>query len=394
MTRALRVLHAIDSLRGGGAQTLLAELAGELDRRGDVDQHVLVVSARGLDEDLRERVDACCGSVTVLGADSLRERALFRAVADSLRRVGPDVVHSHLATANVATRMTCTPRRIPHVSTVHTPPGPSAEDGRSRDLAEGLTAGLSTLIVAPAQHIADGYCRRWLVPRSRMRLIRNPAPHRPLAAGYSRESTRSALASSADTTLVLSIARLMPAKGVEDLIQAARELRGTATRFVVAGGGPEQPRLESLIQHLGLQDSVVLLGERQDIGDLIAAADIFCLPSHHEGAPISLLEAMSGGLATVATDVGGVPELVTDGMNGLLVRSGSPAGLADAVRRLASDPALRGRLGSAAQLSTAGLTPRAMTAAYEALYRRVSSSGRRFSRSPRPSSSHRVKVPA
>jgi glycosyltransferase involved in cell wall biosynthesis len=100
---------------------------------------------------------------------------------------------------------------------------------------------------------------------------------------------------------------------------------------------------------LNLERSVVFTGSRGDVADILPALDVFVLSSRYEGLPVSLLEAMASGVPPVATAVGGVPEVVTDGRDGLLVPAGQPAALATAIGRLLDDVDLRSRLGAAAR---------------------------------------------
>jgi glycosyltransferase involved in cell wall biosynthesis len=113
------------------------------------------------------------------------------------------------------------------------------------------------------------------------------------------------------------------------------------------GGGRDQPQVEEELRAQGLGDRVALLGDRHDVPALLAGADVFVLASRSEGAPLSILEAMAAGLPVVASDVGGVAELVADGATGLLVPAGEPAALARALARLLDDRALRERMGAA-----------------------------------------------
>jgi glycosyltransferase involved in cell wall biosynthesis len=104
-------------------------------------------------------------------------------------------------------------------------------------------------------------------------------------------------------------------------------------------------KVEERIGRLGMESRVRLLGERRDVADLLRAADCFCLPSRHEILPIALLETMAAGVPVVATDVGGVSELVRDGLDGFVTRSGDAAALAAALSALAGDSELRGQMG-------------------------------------------------
>jgi glycosyltransferase involved in cell wall biosynthesis len=118
---------------------------------------------------------------------------------------------------------------------------------------------------------------------------------------------------------------------------------------VFAGDGPERARLELIAAELKLRDSVHFLGAVSNPADVLAAADVFVLPSLVEGLPLALLEAMRAGKPIVATSVGGVPEAVTSGINGLLVAPADDLALADAIATLAASPRQRAELGDQAR---------------------------------------------
>jgi glycosyltransferase involved in cell wall biosynthesis len=144
---------------------------------------------------------------------------------------------------------------------------------------------------------------------------------------------------------VLTVARLDPQKGLHDLVAAAALV--PEARVMVVGEGPERPALETEIARLGRGARFHLLGFRSDVPDLLAASDLFVLPSLFEGLPLSILEAMAAGKPVVATAIGGNDEAVVDGATGLLVPPGDPRALADAIRALLRDPERRRRLGEA-----------------------------------------------
>jgi colanic acid/amylovoran biosynthesis glycosyltransferase len=150
---------------------------------------------------------------------------------------------------------------------------------------------------------------------------------------------------------VLNVGRLAPVKGQAVLVEAIAALRerGVDVRATIVGAGPERAALERRIGELGVEDRVELTGAvgQDRVRELYADADVFCLPSFREGLPFVAIEALAMGLAVVSTRIMGVPELIEDGTSGLLVSPGRPDQLADALERLASDPALRRALGSA-----------------------------------------------
>jgi glycosyltransferase involved in cell wall biosynthesis len=143
--------------------------------------------------------------------------------------------------------------------------------------------------------------------------------------------------------------RLVPVKGLVSLLRAIVPLRimFPLLRLEVAGDGPDRPALEREAELLGLEDTVEFLGWREDLTRLFDRWDVFAQPSLEEAFPVATLEAMAAGLPVVATNVGGLPELVEDAETGLLVPPEDPAALADALRKLISEPALRQVMGRA-----------------------------------------------
>ena len=147
--------------------------------------------------------------------------------------------------------------------------------------------------------------------------------------------------------VALTVANLRPEKGYDILLDAARLVvdRGLPVRFVSVGRGLRGRRpWRSAAAASDLGDRFTFLGLRDDVLRLLVAADLFVLPSRQEGLPVVLMEATSVGMPIVATAVGGVPQVLTDGVDGLVVPPDSPGDLADAVGRLAADPGLRERL--------------------------------------------------
>lgn len=142
--------------------------------------------------------------------------------------------------------------------------------------------------------------------------------------------------------VVLTVGRLSREKAQANLVRAfARLARADASaRLVIVGDGPERGRLEQLSSESGTQGRVVFAGQTNDVAPFYAAADVFALPSHSEGSPYALLEAMAAGVPVAATCVGGVPEIVSDGESALLVTAGDEEALAGALSRLLSDARL------------------------------------------------------
>ncbi len=159
-----------------------------------------------------------------------------------------------------------------------------------------------------------------------------------------------------DTRIITCVARLHPLKGLDNLLFAARDVLATRppdadVRFVFAGQGGELARLQAMSRELKIDDRVHFLGHVQDVPALLAASDLFCYPSLADGLPNAVVEAMAMGLPVIASAVGGVPELIADGENGLLVTPQDVRQLTRSIARLLDDEALAARLGARAATS-------------------------------------------
>jgi len=201
--------------------------------------------------------------------------------------------------------------------------------------------------LTPSQHCRDELLRYGYFGPDRIRAIPNgvdvPRPD-PAARGR----IRAELGLRDDPVLIVT-SRLHPAKGHRVLVEALAKLRGPfpRLRLVIVGDGVERPKLEEQARALGLGDAVIFTGFRSDVTDLLRAADLFVLPSLLEGMPNTALEAMAVGLPVVASAVDGVPEVVVDGVTGLLVSPGDPDFLHGAIARVLAERELAEAMGQA-----------------------------------------------
>lgn len=193
--------------------------------------------------------------------------------------------------------------------------------------------------------------------------------HRPQA----RQPWRRAQGFSDEDSLVVSVARLEPQKNPLGLIESfARALRDHPRwHLLMAGDGSLREAAREVARVSGMAERVHFLGARDDVAEVLAASDVFVLASHWEGNPMSVMEAMAAGLPVVATAVGGVPELVEDGVTGLLAAPGNVQALAAALTALAANPQRRQELAAAARGRAARFSLGAMVSAYAELFERV-----------------------
>jgi glycosyltransferase involved in cell wall biosynthesis len=188
-----------------------------------------------------------------------------------------------------------------------------------------------------------------------------------------RAAVRAELGIGAHEIAIGTVANLRANKDWPNLLAAARRVvdRGVPVRFVAVGQGPLEEEVRARHAALGLGDRVMLLGHREDAVRLMAGCDAFVLASYYEGLPVALMEAMALGLPIVATAVGGVPEMVTTGHEGILVPPRDPDALADALVALACDPARRSAMGEAATRRAARYDIGDAVDRIEAIYREV-----------------------
>jgi glycosyltransferase involved in cell wall biosynthesis len=166
-----------------------------------------------------------------------------------------------------------------------------------------------------------------------------------------REEVRRGLGLPPEARVVGLVARLDHwGKGHRELFAALAQLQESLpVQALIVGGGRRQGDMEKLAASLGIGGAVHFLGNRRDVPDLLGAMDIFVLPSHSEGVSLALLEAMAAGLPVIASAVGGLPEVIADGVNGLLIPPRDPGALAGALARLLAEPDLARRLGGQAR---------------------------------------------
>jgi glycosyltransferase involved in cell wall biosynthesis len=284
-----------------------------------------------------------------------------RAAVHRLREIlaaGPyRVVHAHGLRAGIDAALAARPGRIPVVATVHNLVRPEIS-GRVRSVAfaraEPLVVRLSERVFAPSEEIARRL--RTASPKHSHKVeVLYLSPGEPSAPTRDRRAVRTDLGVRDEERLIVTVARLHPQK---DLATALRALGRLDSRSVLAivGDGPLDEELRRTARELGLQDRVRFLGYRSDATDYVAAADVFCLSSVWEARALAAQEAIVLGVPVVATDVGGMAELIEDGASGRLVPKGDDAALATALAELLDSPALRTRLASRARRDLAART--------------------------------------
>jgi glycosyltransferase involved in cell wall biosynthesis len=283
-----------------------------------------------------------------------------------------DVVHSHspllAALARIAARTMPRRRRPVLVATEHNVWAAYAATTRAVNAA---TFGWDDAHLAVSEEVRRSVPTRW---RDRVEvLVHGVVLDEVRAVGGERKAVRAELGIDDDDVVVVTIANYRVHKAWPVLLACARTVldEAPAVRFVAVGQGPLAREVEELHERLALGERFLLLGRRPDAVRILAAADVFVLSSVQEGLPVALMEALALGLPVVATNVGGIPEAVSDGVEGVLVPPGRPAELAAAVLEVVRDPARRARLAAAAARRGEDFDITRAVARTEALYRRL-----------------------
>jgi glycosyltransferase involved in cell wall biosynthesis len=330
------VCQVLHSLHVGGAEVLAARLARRLRDRYRF-LFVCLDELGGLGEELR----AEGFPVHVLGRRPGLDWRLALRLAGLLRRERVGVIHAHQYTpffyAAAARQLG---RPVPVLFTEHGRHFPDFPRPK-RILANRLLLGRRDRVVGVGRAVCDALVRNEGIPPGRVGLVYNGIDLGRFANGSSlRATVRRELGLGAEDLVILQVARLDYLKDHATAVRAVRRVarRRPDTRLVLVGEGPEGPKIRDLVGREGLTDHVRFLGLRHDVPRLLAAADLFLLTSISEGIPLTLIEAMAGGVPVVATRVGGVGEVVEDGQTGLLAPAGDDAGLARHLLRLAGAP--------------------------------------------------------
>ncbi len=296
----------------------------------------------------------------------------FQEVTARLRQASPDVVHLHSGRATWLGGLAARRLRLPALTTRRMD-RPVSRGWRTRLIYECSVDRVAAISESVRQRLLDGG-----VPEDRIQVVHSAvAPHR---AKTPRDVLRKSLGVADDTPCLLVAAALVKRKGIDVLLSAVSTLadEGYTLTLWIAGEGSDRPSLERRSSELGLDGQVRFLGQRDDVGDLLEACDVFVLPSRREGLGIAALEAMAAGRPVVATRVGGLAEAVIHEETGLLVPPEDPAALAESLARSIGDLALRERLGAAGpERVTKTYSPHAMVDAYERLYSELIREGAR-----------------
>jgi glycosyltransferase involved in cell wall biosynthesis len=340
--RRIKVLHLVTSLEVGGAQHgMLLGLP-----RFDSDQYEHIVCSIMDRMQMASQFREAGVEVRSLGLSRKTDIGVVLRLRALLKEIRPDVLHTYLLHGNILGRLIGRLVGVPVIIGSERTIGQARKWGR---LATRLTNPLTDAVEVNSEIGGRAIERDLGVPSEKIELVRSGLDLSVFSSANRRDELRTEFGVTADQHLIVYMGRLRTVKGVEYGIRAfASALEQLPNiRIVLAGEGDQRNFLSSLVSKLGISEQVDFLSVRNDVPELLSAADSVLMPSLTEGFPRTAIEAMAAGKPVIATNVGGTPEAIIDGETGILVPARDSDALASAIVRLVGDSDLQARLGAA-----------------------------------------------
>jgi glycosyltransferase involved in cell wall biosynthesis len=343
-TDKINVLFIIKPERAAGAEMVLLQAAARLNpERFRVIAGLLTPDREGL---LPPHLEAV--NFSLPGLNGWVWLRFFLHLCWVLRRRRIDLIHTNSYVPGNYARLAAAVIGVPLI--VDHWHGFSRLSGKRRLICR-LLGRVTDLSLAVSRGVRDYVIEQCALDPDRVRVVHNGVDLDRLRRHRPRDLVRGELGLSKEARAVGLVARLDHwGKGHREFFTALAGIKGRhPLEALIIGGGRREAEMRQLAESLGLAGRVHFLGQRDDVPDLLAALDLFVLPSHQEGVSLALLEAMAAGLPVIAAAVGGLPEVVADGESGLLIPAGDPEALAAALERLLGDPEFAAKLGSNAR---------------------------------------------
>lgn len=350
-SKRISVMHLIHTMAHGGVETALINWVRRIDK-GRFEVHIVCFANPGGTE--QPFVDAAeSDGFTVSKIPWGRRKPLLKAsrrLARLLREHQVEILHTHNCYADVVGILASKFVPVKTITTLYV----WADFGWKRNLIQfinQLTIPFFDQITAHCEHTRLETIKRGISANRTKTLICGFETHRVELSVTERLRRRRKMGIADDEVVLVNIARFYPEKGHASLLHIFKHIRQRCpqTRLWIAGIGPLETKIRALSTQLGLDASVSFLGFVKDLPDLLALVDIQVHPSHSEGVPLAICEGMAASIPIVASEVGGLPEILNYGLSGILIRPGDDHEFVDAVVRLVHDPEERALLGQSAR---------------------------------------------
>ena len=336
----MRIIQLVQDLKLGGLETLLFNMSIGLRDRGHQVQVVCLTGGGAIAERLEENGI----SVKIASINRVKPCSVVK-LRRMLLNFQPDVVHIHALTAGTFGRIALTGSGVRTIYHLHTLISVAHKPGVSMIIRERWLAVGDGSIIAVSREVGRDYVKTFNIHPSKLIVISGGVPD---VIAENRSKIRAELGLSLKDKVVICIASLTPHKRHDVLLEAVAKISGVI--LLLAGDGVMRETIELRIKRDDLAGRVHLLGQREDVHRLLSAADVFALSSYpREGLPLSVMEAFRASVPVVVTRVGGLPEVVEDGVNGYLVEPNNPEAMAKALIKLLEHQELREEMGKNAR---------------------------------------------
>jgi glycosyltransferase involved in cell wall biosynthesis len=364
-----RVLQLISSGGLYGAENMALELTRGLLHLGCATSLGVFLNAHRPNLQVAEAAQSQGLEVELFECQGRIDKKTIQRVRDCLSRSRIDILHTHGYKANAYGLLATKSTSVKTIATSHNWPGRTLSL-RAYGLLDRLQLRFFDRVCAVSESVRHSLLQA-LVPDRKITVVQNGIDCERFLDG--RQVLRNTLQSK-DGLLVGYVGRLAPEKDLHSLLRAAKAILMTlpSVSFVLCGEGPERRSLQTLAFQLGIEKSVLFLGQRSDIPDLYSSFDVVVLPSLTEGMPLAILEAMAAKKPIVASRVGAVPKILEDGKSGLLVEPGNAKELESALLRLLLNPEKRLCFGQAGfDVVQSNFSSKVMAQIYLSIYTEV-----------------------
>ena len=312
----MKILHLIQTSGPGGAEKLLLTLA-----KNSKDQYTSII---GLLKNgwLLKQLQNHDVKVKIIPSDGSFDLKLIKNLVDIIKKEKIDLIHSHLLDMNFYSSLAAKVAGIPHISTEHGDIHHTSKKLDKKTLIKAKTIShFSDKIVFVSKFTRDKFLKITKVPERKIAIIYNGIDLKNCEKPIDVEKKRAELGIKNNEFVIGNVANLYPVKGQIYLLKAAKKVikEFPNTKFLLIGRGELEEKLKKEAQNLGIAPHIKFLGFRNDVKELLKIMDVFVLCSLSEGLPLSLIEAMASKVPVVCTNVGGIPEVIEDGINGFLV---------------------------------------------------------------------------
>jgi len=351
-TRKYKISYLIDGLSMGGAERLMVPILKHLSR-ADFEAYVCALQSKN-GNPMAEEIRALGIPVECLEIDRLRDLTALPRVNNYLKEIGADLVHTQLEFATILGNVSAKLRRLPSVCTIHIMPSLDVKTKVKlhQKLEWFVLNHFCDRVISVAEETRQYHLQISGASPKQVSTIYNGidlSHFRNLNIDRERADVRAEFGIPDDARLLTTVAVLRPPKGIQFMIRALPAVlkSGPDAYYLIVGDGSHREALIEEVKQAGVGDHVVFAGMRKDVPRLLGASDVFVLPSLTEALPTVLAEAMAAKLPLIATRVGGVPEMIAHGENGLIVEPEDVNGLARAASDLLSDRAKRSAMSAA-----------------------------------------------